>query len=131
LPGEPIVLSVQVNKPAYVSVLQVAANGTTTLVFPNARQTDALIPANTALRVPAAGVALKITADDPGTLLYEFVASNRGDSWLFKRKPQDGADFAQLGATTHALTKEIVNSLRVGHGPETAAAHLTVRVKAP
>ena len=65
----------------------------------------------------------------PGVVLFEFVATVRSSSWLFSRKPEGSADFAELGATTRALAKDIVTSLQPGPGSATAAAHLTVRVK--
>ena len=127
--GEPIALSVEVNKAAYVAVLRVMPNGATTLVFPNSRQATARVPAGAPLHIPEPGAPLKIAADKPGVVLFEFVASTRGGSWLFNRKPQGSAEFAELGATTRALAKDIVASLKVGHGSETAASHLALRVR--
>jgi hypothetical protein len=127
--GEPIALSLQVNRPAFVAVLRVMPNGATTLIFPNRRHASAQLPANSPLRLPEPGDPVTITADKPGVALFEFLASNRGNSWLFNRKPQEGADFAELGTTTRALAKDIVASLRVGHGADTAVAHLAVRVR--
>jgi hypothetical protein len=127
--GEPIGVSVQVNKAAYVAVLRVMPNGATTLVFPNSRQLTARVPADSPLHIPEPGAPSKITADKPGVVLLEFVASNRGDSWLFNRKPQEPADFAELGATTRALAKDIVLSVRAGQGSDSAASHLALRVR--
>jgi hypothetical protein len=127
--GEPIILSVQVNKAADVAVLRVMPNGETTLIFPNRRQPSARVSAGTPLRIPEAGAPLAITADRPGVVLFEFIASMRGDSWLFNRKLQASADFAELGTTTRALAKDIVLSLKVGHGSDTAASHLAIRVR--
>jgi Lhr-like helicase len=127
--GEPIALTVEVNKAAYVAVLRVMPNGATTLVFPNSRQTTARVPAGAPLRIPEPGGPLKIAADKPGVVLFELIASERGGSWLFSRKPQEGAEFAELGATTRALAKDIVLSLKVGHGSDTAASHLALRVR--
>jgi hypothetical protein len=121
--GEPIALSVEVNRAAYVAVLRVMPNGATTLIFPNRGQARAQVLANAPL-----GPVI-IAADKPGVALFEFVASARGDSWLFNRKPAAPAEFAELGTTTRALAKDIVLSLKVGHGRDTAAAHLTVRVR--
>jgi hypothetical protein len=104
-------------------------NGATTLVFPNRRQATSRVPADSLLRIPEPGAPLKITADKPGVVLLEFVASNRGDSWLFNRKPEEPADFAELGATTRALAKDIVLSVRAGQGSGTAASHLALRVR--
>jgi hypothetical protein len=127
--GEPIILSVQVNKAADVAVLRVMPNGETTLIFPNRRQPSARVSAGTPLRIPEPGAPLAITADRPGVVLFEFIASMRGDSWLFNRKLQASADFAELGTTTRALAKDIVLSLKVGHGSDTAASHLAIRVR--
>lgn len=127
--GEPIALSVEVNKAAYVAVLRVMPNGATTLVFPNRRQAKARVPAGATLHIPEPGAPLKIAADKPGVVLFEFVASTREGSWLFSRKPQEPAEFAELGATTRALAKDIVLSLKVGHGSDTAASHLALRVR--
>lgn len=129
-PGEPVTLSVAVSKAASVAVLRVMADGTTTLIFPNRTQPSAQLAANLPLRIPAPGAPLQIAAGDkPGTVVFEFVASSRGAAWLFNRKPQGSADFAELGTTTRALAKDIVTSLRSGPGTDTAAAHLTVRVR--
>ena len=127
--GEPIALTVEVNKAAYVAVLRVMPSGATTLVFPNSRQATARVPAGATLHIPEPGAPLRIAADKPGVVLFEFVASTRGGSWLFDRKPKEPAEFAELGATTRALARDIVLSLKVGRGSETAASHLALRVR--
>jgi hypothetical protein len=127
--GEPIALSVEVNQPAYVAVLRVMPNGATTLIFPNRRHANAQVPANAPLRLPEPGAPVVITADKPGLALFELVASKRGDSWLFKRKPSEGADFTELGTTTRALASDILTSLKIGHGTDAAATHLALRVR--
>jgi hypothetical protein len=125
--GEPILLSVEVNQPAFVAVLRVLPNGVTTLIFPNRRHPKAQLPANAPLRLPEPGAPPDIVAETPGGALFEFIAATRGDSWLFSRKPQGAADFAELGTTTRALARDIVLSLRSGYGA--AAAHLALRVR--
>jgi hypothetical protein len=127
--GEPINLSIQVNQAAYVAVLRVISNGATTLVFPNRRHTSALLAANVPLHLPDPGAPAMIAAETPGVALFEFVAATRGDSWLFNRKPLAAGDFSELGTTTRTLAKDILLSLRVGHGTETAASHLALRVR--
>ena len=74
------------------------------------------------------GEAVKIAADKPGIVLFEFITSTTGESWLFKRAPDDGSDFANLGSTTRNIAKDLVSNLKVGAGPETAATYLTVRI---
>jgi hypothetical protein len=127
--GESIAMSVQVNQSAHVAVLRVMPSGATTLIFPNRRQASARVPADRPLSIPEPAAPVKITADKPGVVLLEFIASNRGDSWLFSRKPQDSGDFAELGTTTRALAKDIALSVRAGHGSDSAASHLALRVR--
>ena len=122
--GEPISLSVEVNRAAYVAVLRVMPNGATTLIFPNRRNATVQVAANSPLHL-----AENIAAEKPGVALFEFVASTRRDSWLFTRKPEKTADFAELGTTTRTIAKDIVTSLRAGHGADAAAAHLALRVE--
>jgi len=124
--GDKIGLTVQVDRPASVAVLRVLRNGVTTLVFPNKAQPDAKVAANTALRIPEAGVV--IAAERPGTELFEFIASTGTASWLFTRKPAGDDAFVQLGATTRAVAKDIVGSLKAGPSNQAAAMHLSVRV---
>jgi uncharacterized protein DUF4384 len=127
-PGRPITLTVKVNKPANVAILRVLANGDTALVFPNRAHPKADAAPDAPLTVPAPGEKVKIAIDKPQIVLFEFVASTAGDSWLFTRAPDSGSDFANLGVTTHALARYLVSTLRVGKGPETAATYVTVRV---
>lgn len=126
--GQPIVLSVETSKDAYVAILCVRANGSTTILFPNRKHPGSTVAANTALNVPAGDDAVSIKVDAPGVVLFEFIASTRKDSWLFSRPPDAGSDFADLGGTTRALAKNITDSLKINRGPETAATYLTVRV---
>jgi uncharacterized protein DUF4384 len=127
--GEPIGITIEVNQPASVAVLRVGPNGATTLIFPNRRHPKARLPANAPLRLSEPGAPPDTVADAPGVVLFEFVASTRSDSWLFSRKPQGSADFAELGTTTRALAKDILLSLGAGHGAA-AASHLALRVRA-
>jgi hypothetical protein len=143
--GQPIVLSVSTSKNAFVAILRVLPNGETTLLFPvkatpksdkaDAKKADKApaktdIAANQVLTFPGPQDRFTISADKPGIVLYEFVASTAGDSWLFKRGPDKDSDFANLGVTSRAIAKDIVDSLKVGKGnTDTAAIYVTVRVK--
>lgn len=121
--GEPIVLSAEITRPAYVAVLRVLPNGATTLVFPNRNHAATRLAPHKPLRI-----ALPRVAPEPGTVLYEFVATTNGASWLFARKPEGQGEFAELGTTTRAVAKNIAVSLKPGPGSEAAIAHLAVRV---
>lgn len=128
--GQPIVLSVSTSKDAHVAILRVMPNGSTTLLFPDKAHPKADIAANQMLTVPAPRDGFAITADKPGVVLFEFVASTAGDSWLYKRAPDKDSDFADLGVTSRAIAKDIVDSLKVGKsGADTAATYVTVRVR--
>jgi hypothetical protein len=127
-PGQPITLSVKTSKDAYVAILRVLPSGDTAIVFPNRAHRDAKIAANTVLAVPAPGDLIKIAIDKPGIVLFQFIASTTGTSWLFHRAPDDGSDFADLGTTTRDIAKDLVSTLKVGGPAPTAAMHMTVRI---
>ena len=127
-PDQPITLSVTVDKNAFVAILRVLPGGETTIVFPNRAHRDAAVKANTLLSVPAPGEQIKIVADKPGVVLFEFIASTSGKSWLFTRAPDDGSDFAYLGVTTREIAKDMVSALKVGGPAPTASTPVTVRI---
>lgn len=68
-------------------------------------------------------------AEKPGVVLFEFIAAKSGDSFLFDKKRAEAGNRTELGATTRALAKEILQSLKPGTGRETAAAHVAVKVE--
>jgi len=128
--GQPMVLSVSTSKNAHVAILRVLPNGSTTLLFPDKAHPKADIAANKTLTIPEPRDGFAVTADKPGVVLFEFVASTAGDAWLFKRAPDKDSDFADLGVTSRAIAKDIVDSLKVGKtGADTAATYVTVRVR--
>lgn len=126
--GEPIALSVRVNEQAFIAVLRVLPTGATTLIFPNRGRPSARTQADTPLHIVMPGARPGAAGERPGVVLFEFVAARNGGSWLFDRKPAGSADFADLGATTRALAKDIVTSLHGGRGGDAAAVALAVRV---
>jgi hypothetical protein len=127
-PGQPITLTVETNKNAYVAILRVLENGDTTIVFPNRAHRDAAIAAHTPLTFPGPGGAVKMTTDKPGVVMFEVLSSTAGTSWLFKRAPDDGSDFADLGVSSRNIAKDLASTLKVGGPAETAGAHHTVRI---
>jgi hypothetical protein len=118
--GEKIRLSAQLDRPAYLAVLEVRKSGETHLLFPNKAHPSAQLPANVRVSIPGPHDDFAIPAPPPGTVVIEFVASTSGTSWLFHRTPAGSAIFADLGATTHLLAKDIASSLT--HGGAAAAA---------
>jgi hypothetical protein len=127
-PGQPITLSVKTDKDTYVAILRVLPGGSTTLVFPNRAHRDAGVKANAALTVPASGENVKIAVEKPGTVLFVVVASTNGTSWLFKRAPDDGSDFADLGSTSRNVAKDVGSAIKAGGGTASAVSRLTVRI---
>jgi hypothetical protein len=125
---QPIALSVKVSKNAHVAILSVLPNGSTTLLYPNRKHPKADVAADTVLTVPSPDDPVAIKASPAGVVLFEFVASTAGDSWLFHRAADKESDFVDLGGTTRSIAKYMIDSLKVNKGPETAATYLTVRV---
>jgi hypothetical protein len=120
-PGEPIVLFAQVNRPAYLAVLQVARTGDTVEVWPNREHPGAPLTAGAPLRIVVPQSALPAGIDRRGAVMYEFIAATSGDSWLFHPQFAAGADIASLGPTTRALARDIRAALRRAPGGAAAA----------
>ncbi len=113
-PGEPITLAMKADKDAFVAILRVLPGGGTAIVFPNRAHRDASLKANTRLTVPAPRDTVKVAVDKPGTVLFVFIAASSNNSWLFKRAPDEGSDFADLGVTTRQIAQDLVSSLKAG-----------------
>ena len=74
--GEQVQLFVQTNKDAYVTVLNVDPQGTTTVLFPNQFQSNNRVPANTVVRIPDRASGSAITVSGPvGAELIKVIAS--------------------------------------------------------
>ena len=91
--GERVRLFVQTNKDAYVTVLNVGPDGSTTVLFPNRFQADGLVRANTVTEVPDPAAQARITVTGTtGAELIKVIASTR-PATLF-----DAAQLAAAGA---------------------------------
>ena len=74
--GERVRLFVQANKDAYLTVLNVGASGQTTVLFPNAYQTETRVAANQVVEVPAPNSGASIRVGGPtGRELIKVIAS--------------------------------------------------------
>jgi hypothetical protein len=120
--GEPIALSVVVDKAASVAVLRVLRSGRTAIVFPDRSHPDAKIAAHSALRI-------QIAADQPGAELFELIgATDMPAAWPFTKKPAPSAAYVELGSTTRALATDLLTTFRGAKPGTLAAATVVVRV---
>jgi hypothetical protein len=120
--GEPIVLSVVVDKAASVAVLRVLRSGRTAMVFPDRSRPDAKVAAHSALRV-------QVTADQRGAELFELIgATDMPTAWPFTKKPAASASYVELGSTTRALATDLLTTFRGAKPGTVAASTVVVRV---
>ena len=76
--GERVRLFVQTSKDAYVTVLNVAPDGATTVLFPNRFQADHWVRANTITEIPDPSSQVRIAVSGPaGAELIKVIASNQ------------------------------------------------------
>ncbi|HWD57072.1 MAG TPA: DUF4384 domain-containing protein [Stellaceae bacterium] len=127
-PGQPITLTVNASKDAFISILRVMPNGDTQIVFPNRPHRIAWLPAGTTLTLPSADDPVKLAVDKPGIVLFEIIANTLGRSWLFSRAPDEGSDFADLGVTSRNVARDMQESVRIGVTHEVAATYVVVRI---
>ena len=105
--GERLQLFVQSNKDAYVTVLNVAPNGDTAVLFPNEHQPDNQVPANAVMRIPGreSGTAL-VVSEPVGAELIKVLASTSsrpvfeaaelGRAGVFQRVIPSAAETARM-----------------------------------
>ena len=116
--GEQVRLFVQTNKDAYVTVLNVGPDGSTTVLFPNQFQSDNRVRANTVTEVPdrASGARISVSGTT-GAELIKVIASSR-PAPLF-----EPAQLAAAGAfqTVRERADETARNLSVVMAAEEAA----------
>ena len=111
--GEQVQLFVQTNKDAYVTVLNVAPTGTTTVLFPNQFQSNNRVRANTVVQIPDRASGTAITVSGPvGAELIKVIASTE------PRPPFAASQLGQAGAFS-----------RVASGPDETARALQLVVQ--
>jgi hypothetical protein len=108
-------LAVTVNRAAAVAVLRVRHSGQTTILFPSRAQPDPHVAAHAVLHIP-------LTGEERGSVLYEFIAAENGNAWLFTKTPEPGADYVELGTTTREIVRNIRQSVK---GNAAAASYPT------
>ena len=109
--GERVQLFVQTNKDAYVTVLNVAPTGVTTVLFPNRFQPDNRVRANTVTRVPDPASGAAITVSGPvGAELIKVIASTRPRAPFAGSQLGQAVPFSRLstGAAETARTLQVV-----------------------
>lgn len=75
--GEAIQLSVRANEDAYLTIVSVGPSGNAVLLYPNALQSGAMLPAGETVVVPGADAAAQIVATAPaGNELIRVIASS-------------------------------------------------------
>ena len=118
--GDTIALTVTVSHPASIAVLRVMRSGETTIVFPSKTHPDAQV---------AGSVQFAVQASKGGAELFEFIAAADGSAWLFNRKPEGDAEYADLGSTTRAILTNLTTALRGAKPGTVAVAHKAIRVR--
>lgn len=109
--GERVRLFVQTNKDAYLTVLNVAPDGATTVLFPNRFQTDSLVRANVATEVPDPSGGARITVSGAsGAELIKVVASSRPTPLFEAASLGRAGPFSAVpaGASAAARTLQVV-----------------------
>ena len=108
--GERVRVFVQSNKDAYITVLNVGASGQTTVLFPNAFQTETRVAANQVVEVPAPNSGASIRVGGPtGRELIKVIASTTPTP-LFSA---GGAQTAGLFTTLKSDSRSVARDLQV------------------
>ena len=106
--GERVRLFVQANKDAYLTVLNVGASGQTTVLFPNAHQTETRVSANQVVEVPAPSSGASITVSGPtGRELIKVIASTNPTPLFSAGSGPAAGLFTTLKSSSESVAKDL------------------------
>ena len=105
--GETVRLFVKANKDAYLTVMNVGPSGNTTLLFPNALQTNARVRANQIVEIPPPGSGASIRVSGPvGRELIKVIASTSPAPIVKPQGTSGSGPFAPL-ETGRSLARDL------------------------
>ena len=108
--GERVRLYVQTNQDAYVTVINVAPDGATTVLFPNRFQADNRVRANTITEIPDPSSQVRIAVSGPaGAELIKVIASNQPVPLFDTLQMVDVSAFQSV----RGMTDDVARSLAV------------------
>lgn len=117
--GEKVRLFVKANKDAYLTVLNVGASGRTTVLFPNAHQSETRVRANQVVEIPSRESKANISVSGPtGQELIKVIASTKPTP-LFAAAKKAGRAGAGPFATLDADARSMARDLQVTMDKET------------
>ena len=106
--GERVRLFVRANKDSYLTVLNVGASGRTTVLFPNAYQTETRLPANQVVEVPSPNSGASITVSGPtGHELIKVIASTNPTPLFAAGAGQTAGPFTSLNAGSRSVARDL------------------------
>ena len=106
--GERVRLFVQANKDAYLTVLNVGASGQTTVLFPNAYQTETKVSANQVVEVPSPNSGASIRVGGPtGRELIKVIASTKPTPLFAAGAAQTAGLFTALKADSRSVARDL------------------------
>ena len=113
--GEVVRLFVRANKDAYVTVLNVGASGRTTVLFPNAYQTDTRVRAHQVVEIPRRGSGASIQVSGPtGRELIKVIASTNPAPLLGSWKSTAAGPFTRLDGDARSMARDLQVTMQ-GH----------------
>lgn len=106
--GEKVSLFVKTNRDAYVSVFNVGPSGKSTVLFPNAHQTDHKVSGNRVVRIPSSGSGASIKVKGPvGAELIKVIASTSPEPIFGTGKTRSAGPFATVTAGARSMARDL------------------------
>ena len=106
--GEAVRLFVRANKDAYLTVINVGPTGNTTMLFPNAFQTDARVRGGQTVEIPAAGSGAQFRVSGPvGRELIKVIASTRPSPLFAPGQLTQSGAFTLIAGGGRAVARDL------------------------
>ena len=106
--GEQVRLFVKASKDAWITVLNVGASGRTTVLFPNAHQSETRVAGGQVVEVPPPESGARIEVGGPtGRELIKVIATTRPTPLFAAVKTTGAGPFAALDADTRSVARDL------------------------
>lgn len=110
--GDSVQLWLQVNQPAYLTVLNVGTTGRVTQVFPNAFVQNNFVQANQTLQIPGTNAPYRLSFEGPpGTELIKVIASSQPVKIIPPGGSTQAGVFTVLDASPDQVSRDIITAV--------------------
>ena len=127
--GEKVLLSVQTNKDAYLTIIDVGTSGKVHIIFPNQYQQNNMVKAGQVVKVPGATAKFDLQVSPPaGTELIKIIATTKSGDLIPANAQTAAGPFKAVNKSTANLVKDLEVVVRQDTGNQWADYDKVIKI---